>query len=158
LAAPRDQVLFHFQHQARSFPMFSKRFMSWVGVGVLSVATIPAFAAPHLARLAARHPVAKTTTTHNKTKPAATKLAAKPAPKPAAKPVAAKATTLAHVPAKTATKKTVTARTTKLATVTHKTASPKKHLTTGHKLNKPAAHKALAAAPRHTAASKAIIH
>jgi hypothetical protein len=127
--------------------MFSKRFMSWVGVGVLSVATIPAFAAPHLARLAARHPAAKTTT-NNKTKATPAKLAAKPAAKPAAK-----ATTLTHVPPKPVTKTTATPHTRKLTAVTHKTAaSKKKNLTAGHKVTKPAAHKTLAAAP------KAIIH
>ena len=36
--------------------MLSKRFMAWVGVGLLCVATIPVLAAPHLARLA-RKPV-----------------------------------------------------------------------------------------------------
>jgi hypothetical protein len=136
--------------------MFSKRFFSWVGVGVLSVATIPAFAAPHLARLAARHPVAKTTP-NNKAKPAtATKLAAKPTAKPAAKP-AAKATPLAHT-SKVVTRKTTTPHTTKLTAVTHKTAPAKKHLAAGHKIAKPAAHKTLAAAPYHTAGAKPVIH
>jgi hypothetical protein len=130
--------------------MFSKRFMAWVGVGVLSVATIPAFAAPHLARLAARHPVAKSTP-NNKTKPAATKLAAKP--------VAHKVATLAHVPAKITTKKTSSVHASRLAAVTHKTsASKKKNLTAGHKLTKPAAHKTLAAGPHHAAAAKPVIH
>jgi hypothetical protein len=133
--------------------MFSKRFMTWVGVGVLSVATIPAFAAPHLARLAARHPVTKTHS-HNKTTPAATKLAAhKPAAKPAAKAGArAKAAPLAHVPAKAAAKKATTPRTTKLAAVTYKPAPARKHLTAGHKVSKAATHRTLAAA------HKAIIH
>jgi len=136
--------------------MFSKRFFSWVGVGVLSVATIPAFAAPHLARLAARHPVAAKTTA-TKAKPATpTKLAAKPNAKPAAKP-AAKATTLAHT-AKIVTKKSNTPHATKLAAVTHKSALAKKHLTAGHKLTKPAAHKGLAGAPHHAPAAKPVIH
>ena len=39
--------------------MLSKRFMTLVGVGVLSVATIPTFAAPHLARLTARKPMSR---------------------------------------------------------------------------------------------------
>ena len=47
--------------------MFSKRFFMWVGVGVLSVATIPTFAAPHLARLVARKPAARTTAAHKAT-------------------------------------------------------------------------------------------
>src|SRR2546423_1030430 len=41
-----------------NYPMLSKRFFAWVGVGVLSVATIPTLAAPQLARLAARRPPA----------------------------------------------------------------------------------------------------
>jgi hypothetical protein len=68
--------------------MLSKKFFAWVGVGVLSVATIPALAAPQLARLAARKPVpAKTTPV---------KPAAKPVAKAAVRPVAkAPAATLA---------------------------------------------------------------
>jgi hypothetical protein len=41
-----------------TFKMLSKRFFAWVGVGVLSVATIPTLAAPQLARLAQRKPAA----------------------------------------------------------------------------------------------------
>ena len=61
--------------------MFSKRFLALVGVGILSVATIPAFAAPHLARLTARKPAAKLATAHK----------AKPVAKAAVKPAAAAA-------------------------------------------------------------------
>jgi len=56
--------------------MLSKRFFAWVGVGVLSVATIPTLAAPQLARLAQRKPapaskaaVTKSTTATSKAVP-----------------------------------------------------------------------------------------
>src|SRR3954464_7359985 len=60
-----------------NYPMLSKRFFAWVGVGVLSVATIPTLAAPQLARLAQRKPapaskaaVTKSTTATSKAVPA----------------------------------------------------------------------------------------
>ncbi len=66
--------------------MVSRRFLAWVGVGLLGVVTIPALAAPHLARLVARKPaVAKVK--EPKAKRAVVKAA--PATKPATRPVEA---------------------------------------------------------------------
>ncbi|HEY7116075.1 MAG TPA: hypothetical protein VH475_05795 [Tepidisphaeraceae bacterium] len=146
--------------------MLSKRFMAWVGVGVLSAATIPAFAAPHLARLAARHPAPA----QNQTKPAATK--AKTPPK---SPQKAKPTAAAHPTALTS-KKTVTTKAPaqKLSRVqirrgatsagkpaAHKmTSVTKKPTTLAHK--PAAAHKPLSASASHkptaSATAKKLLH
>ncbi len=83
--------------------MLSKRFFAWVGVGVLSVATIPTLAAPQLARLAARRPVPASKATVTKTPLKATPTKA-----------SAKATTaVAHKTAALPVKKTATKTATK---------------------------------------------
>src|SRR5207248_4288394 len=76
--------------------MLSRRFFAWVGVGVISAATIPTLAAPQLAKLASRKPPAKTTT--------ATKTTAKAA---AASKLSAGAKTTAKAPVKTALKTSI---------------------------------------------------
>jgi hypothetical protein len=104
--------------------MLSKKFIAWFGVGVLSVATIPTFAAPHLAKLVARKPAPAAAPA----KPAVHKSAATATPKInlTAKPTATKSASLAkptatlasHKPAPLSIKKTATKTTTKSATKT----------------------------------------
>jgi hypothetical protein len=83
--------------------MLSKRFFAWVGIGVLSAATIPALAAPQLARLAARKGVAAKTAVAKPTPvkaPTKAGAVAKAAAKPIAGKAAVKTTALvAHKPA-----------------------------------------------------------
>src|SRR5438045_3233362 len=83
--------------------MLSKRFFAWVGVGGLSVATIPTLAAPELARLAQRKPAP------------ASKAAVTKSTVPA-KAGAAKTTAVAHKSAALPTKKTATKTTTSTKT------------------------------------------
>ena len=113
--------------------MFSKRFFMWVGVGVLSVATIPTFAAPHLARLVARKPAAKTTGAHKAT---------------AAKPVA-KALTTTKPTTPVETKKAVTPHVAKAPAMSTKASAVKKHVALAPKAAK---------FPKRTAASKKNVH
>jgi hypothetical protein len=135
--------------------MFSKKFLAWVGVGVLSVATIPTLAAPELARLAARHHATRTATAHKLThKKTATKTAAKaPVKKLAATPVKHKATALTAI----TKKKTTSTHAVKLHATrpTHTTAKTITHkpLTLIHK--PVAAHKTVALSHKPTPASTA---
>jgi hypothetical protein len=111
--------------------MLSKKFLTWVGVGVFSVATIPVFAAPILAKQAAhKHPtVSKTTTpvqgktgTH-KTTPAKTPLTTRTSAKKTATKTATK--TAAKTPSHLSTRTTAHKKTTpahKPTTTTHKPA------------------------------------
>lgn len=98
--------------------MLSKKFVAWFGVGVLSVATIPTFAAPHLARLVSRKPAVA------QAKPTAHKPAATATPKitltakPTATRTASTAKLASHKPAPLSTKKTATKAATKTATKT----------------------------------------
>jgi hypothetical protein len=143
--------------------MLSKKFVAWVSVGVLSVATIPTFAAPHLARLAARKGV---TTTPTKAAPAKAATATKNDPKrlaahkPAAKTTTTKVATKAPVKLAAHTKAPLAAAPTKLAPKkltaskpAAKTLTTSKHAVVPHKTTttKAPAHKTLAASPRHTA-------
>jgi hypothetical protein len=133
--------------------MLSKRFFAWVGVGVLSVATIPTLAAPQLARLAQRKPaptsktaVTKSTTT-SKTAPTKTG--------------AAKTTPVAHnsaaVPGKkTATKTTTSTKTPGRLHETHRTHATNKSIPASHKpttlTHKPTAQKPMNLTHKPTAA------
>jgi hypothetical protein len=119
--------------------MFSRRFAAWVGVGLLSVATIPTLAAPHLARYTAHtKPAAKAPVTKTPAKPAAkpAKAPAKPSAKheskavvarkpatphaaPAKKPAPAKAVAASRPRPKSAAHGRRTARTTTRKGVTH---------------------------------------
>jgi hypothetical protein len=154
--------------------MFSRKFFAWVGVGVLSAATIPTLAAPELARLAARHHPTRMATPHKvahktATKASTKKLAATPSKKPAttsakkhtATPVKHTATALTAV-----TKKPTSTRAVKLhatrhvaaKTLTHKPAVAHKPVV-AHKpetlTRKPVAHKTVALTHKPTAASTA---
>src|SRR4051812_48745622 len=107
--------------------MFSRKFFAWVGVGVLSVATIPTFAAPHLAKLASRKPAAATVT---KVTPAGKTAAGKAAPKTATKApvkVAGKSskTPAAHKSAAAPVKKTGTVKLASSHATPAKKATPK---------------------------------
>jgi hypothetical protein len=117
--------------------MLSRKFVAWVGVGVLSVATIPTFAAPHLARLVARKPApAATATPHKPTaaKPG-TPAAAASKKSTASKPAAVKSAAAAHkaapvarkttaIPAKSAVVKASAKIAPKTKTVTKTVAAP----------------------------------
>ena len=127
--------------------MLSKKFLTWVGVGLFSVATIPVFAAPILSRQASRKPaiVSKTTTPvkgktgTNKPVPSKTKLATKtPAKKTALKTstkTASKTPTRLHATKTPAHKKTTLAHKTtpsthKPTTLTHKPLTATAHKST----------------------------
>jgi hypothetical protein len=155
LAAARGAARFLNQE---IYPMLSKRFFAWVGVGVLSVATIPTLAAPQLARLAARRPApaAKTTPTKAPLKATPTKAVVKTT------------TAVAHKTAALPVKKTATKTSIKTATKTpgrlqsiHRTHVASKTIPAAHKpttlARKPnfAAQKPLAVAHKATPASTA---
>jgi hypothetical protein len=144
------------------YTMLSKRFFAWVGVGVLSVATIPTLAAPQLARLAARKPapVSKAVVTKSTLKATPTKAAA-----------AAKTTAVAHKAAALPVKKTGVKTTTKTAGRLHaihrahaanKTIpAAHKPTTLVHKSNAVATHKPLAALahkPTASSTAKKLLH
>ena len=117
--------------------MLSRRFFAWVSVGVISAATIPAIAAPHLARLAARKPLTTTPAqTPGKAKAPVVRTLASKAP-------AVKTTAVAHKV--TAVKKPVA----KL-TSAQKTTPVVKHLAA-----RPVAHKALV--KKTTVSHKALV-
>jgi hypothetical protein len=131
--------------------MLSKKFFAWVGVGVLSVATIPTLAAPGLARLAARHHATRTSTTHKLTHKTAAKTPARTvAKKLAGTPVKHKASALTAV-----SKKTTFTHATRLHATRHVAAKSVTHkpLTLTHKTV--AAHKTVALTHKATPASTA---
>jgi hypothetical protein len=108
--------------------MLSRRFLAWVGVGVISAATIPTLAAPQLAKLASRKPPAKTATvTKTPTKAAAAakltagvkttgKTPVKTALKTSKKPTVKSAALAHHTPVSASSKKLATVRTLSKAT------------------------------------------
>jgi hypothetical protein len=105
--------------------MLSRRFWAMVGLGVLSVLTIPALAAPHLAKMVARRPAAVAKATPVKAK-APVNVKAKATTKPVeAKAAEKKVTPRAGV--KAAAKGGAVKKTAKSATkaVTPKVAKPK---------------------------------
>ncbi|MDB5323971.1 MAG: hypothetical protein JWN40_5602 [Phycisphaerales bacterium] len=143
--------------------MLSKRFFAWVGVGVLSVATIPTLAAPQLARLAQRKPAAPAS------KAVVTKSTLKATPTKAA--ATAKTTAVAHKAAALPVKKTAMKTTTKTAGrlhAIHRTHVANKSIpaahkptTLVHKSNAVATHKPLAALthkPTASSTAKKLLH
>jgi hypothetical protein len=145
--------------------MLSKRFFAWVGVGVLSVATIPTLAAPQLARLAARKPVPAS-------KAVVAKSTLKATPTMA---TAAKTTAVAHKAAALPVKKTALHTKTTTSTKTpgkqhaiHRTHAANKTIPAAHKpttlVHKPtvaAAHKPLASLahkPTASSTAKKLLH
>ena len=146
--------------------MLSKRFFAWVGVGVLSVATIPTLAAPQLARLAQRKPAPASKTAVTKS----TKPTVKAAP---AKAGTVKTTAVAHKSAAVPTKKAATKTTTSTKTPgrlheTHRQHATNKSVPASHKpmnlSHKPApapAHKPLSTLnhkPTPTSTAKKLLH
>ena len=161
--------------------MLSRRFFAWVGVGVISAATIPTLAAPQLAKLASRKPAAKTATaTKTPTKTAAAakltagakttaKAPVKTALKTSSKPTV-KSAALAHkTPASTSARKLATARTLSKATSPESGRLAARHADAVAKMNlgapkAPAAHKpavapkTLAHKPSASATAKKLLH
>jgi hypothetical protein len=136
------------------YPMLSKRFFAWVGVGVLSVATIPTLAAPQLARLAARRPAPAS-------KAAVTKTPLKATPtKAAGKTTTAVAHKTAAVPVKKTSTKTATKTPGRLHSI-HRAHVANRTIPAAHKpttlTHKPAVatHKPLAVAHKATPSSTA---
>jgi hypothetical protein len=111
LAGGRDGFGFRIQE----IMMLSKKFLTWVGVGMFSVATIPVFAAPILSRQAQRKPAV--TKTHTPTKAAATRT------------LPAKKTLVSKTPVKKTATKTGVKTATRLHTTSHNSIAHRTHLT-----------------------------
>ena len=162
--------------------MLSRRFFAWVGVGVISAATIPTLAAPQLAKLASRKPPAKTATvskTPTKGAAAAAKLTAgvkttgktpvKTALKTSKKPTVKSAALAHHTPVSASSKKLTTVRTLSKATTPESARLAARHADAVAKMDlsgpktstahKPVASpKTLARKPSASATAKKLLH